>query len=630
MSLLSSFLLAAITITTADRLAMADRQFNKGNFKDAITEYRAVYEQDKSALNDGLLYRLAECYRARDLKRNAIRFYEALLKNYPNSKFAEHSRLMLATLSEGEKRKMELIKLDSDSTSKPTRAAALYYLGTMENDEGKLRRCIELDPNGKYALYAKFRRATVLSKSNNPEERKESTQLLIDIAFGAEKTLVEDALYLASVNCYNEKDYVKASGLLQRYVNDYPQGKYRTEAVKCYAWCNYMQNSYADTIKICDLGESDDIAYLRGAAHYNLGENELARKYFADYLAKYSTGKYRSEAELAAARIDFNVAQKANDHKQMLDAAKRSTKLSNLAGDALRLGWAYERVGDMDSAENTYNELASKYPGTKEAAEAMFLKAMIALRSERYDTADIALKEALGGKLAENRVAEAKYWRGIASVKLDHVEEGVNLLKEALNGGISLDMTREAKLIIADSDFNSGRQEEAKKAYAELVKDGAASRMSSSKTLMIGKLVRSKECARALADAETPEWRQAGYALLGSIEEDESNFAAAKDAYLKAVAELVETDELPRVMLRLGVLQYNAGEYKNAKETLVKAVDLNKENVEARAEAYLTLAKVSLKLNNREEAEGYATVVSTLFDSTPFAVEANEILKEAK
>ena len=47
----------------------------------------------------------------------------------------------------------------------------------------------------------------------------------------------------------------------------------------------------------------------------------------------------------------------------------------------------------------------------------------------------------------------------------------------------------------------------------------------------------------------------------------------------------------------------------------------------ARAASYLGLAKAALLRDDAEAAKGYATVIATLFENTPSAAEAKEILK---
>ena len=60
---LSALILAAIAVLPADRLAMADRLFNRGEYAAAKEEYAAL-RGEKAVPADELLYRLAECDRA--------------------------------------------------------------------------------------------------------------------------------------------------------------------------------------------------------------------------------------------------------------------------------------------------------------------------------------------------------------------------------------------------------------------------------------------------------------------------------------------------------------------------------------------------------------------------------------
>lgn len=631
MSIFTAIVVAAMAITPSDRMAMADRRFNQGDYETALKEYTALRRGGMKT--DELLYRTAECYRALGQRASSRTVYQAMIRSFPASPHIPHARLMSALAVEGKARREELLLLDSDSTPANIRAAALYYLAIEDGDAVKFQRSLELDPNGKYAPHARMRRASILAVSGSDKEKEVAVQLLTDIAFGADSRLAEfaeDAYYLAAATSYSSKSYKSAGNMIHRYLQNYPDGKYKADLVKVGAWCDYLQGKYADALVLCGRQECDDTAYLMGACHYALGEKELALADFRSYLKKYPSGRYINEAELPLARLECLEAEKSGDMQTFVAAALRAAKLGSLPSDSLRLAWAYEKAGRTDDALKEYVGVADRFPGTREASEAMYLKAMIDLRARRWSAADLALKEALGNKLDERRIPEAKYWRGIASVQLEHAEEGVALLKEALASGLSLDMTREARLIIADFDYNAGRIEEAKAAYRELVANGAADRMSAKKTLTVGKLIDSKECARALTDSEAPEWRQAGWALLGRIEESGKNYQAAIEAYRKAVEELVETEELPPVMLRLGVLETGNGEFDRAEKTLVKAVDLNKEDALARAEAYLNLAKVALGKNDRESAEGYATVVATLFDKTPFAEEARKMLENLK
>ena len=60
--MIHSILIFAITVLPSDRMAMADRLFNRGQYEEAAKEYRALSGQEGIAA-DEILFRLAECDR---------------------------------------------------------------------------------------------------------------------------------------------------------------------------------------------------------------------------------------------------------------------------------------------------------------------------------------------------------------------------------------------------------------------------------------------------------------------------------------------------------------------------------------------------------------------------------------
>ena len=633
MTLLSAVLFAAITVAPSDRLAMADRLFNRGAYADARAEYEALRGEDVLPYDD-LLYRLAECDRASGRKAEARASYVELLEKFPASRHADRSRLMCALAGTDDEKRSELRVLDSDRVAPDIRSAALYHLGVLNNDVDAFQRCVEVSKKGRYAPYAKLRRASLLAGSNDANDRRQAVRLLLEIAFDKDaknKEFAEEAHYLAATTSYGEKSYVEADTLFRDYMKKYPEGKHLREVVSICAWCDYLTGKYADAISLCGSGATEDTAFLMAASTHASGDSAKAKPLFEAYLEKYPQGRYVKDAELPLVRIGFAEAEKSGDSTKALEYARRAAAISNSPSDRLRVAWACEKCGLLEDAEREYLAVATEFPATSEAAEAMFRKALADLREERWAAAELSLAEALGGKLDPRRHAEALYWRGIAAIRLGHEEEGVEHLRVAMEKGLTLDQSREARLLIADCDYKSGRREEAKMAYSRLVKEGAAARMSAAKTLAVGKLLFPGEeaeiCAKALIKSDAPEWRQAGYALQGSVEEEAKSYAAAVEAYRRSMAENCKTEDLPRVAARLGALEAANGDWDAAEVTLSRAVELNTENDLVRAESYLHLAEVSAAKGKIKNARAYATVVTTLFEGTRFAKEAEEMLK---
>ena len=626
--MIGTLLILAITVLPSDRLAMADRLFNGGKYEDAAAEYRTlVGNRDIAA--DELLFRLAECDRVTGKSEAARKQYCELFTKHADSKHAARAKFLYAMGAGENVRRKLLAELDSDRVDAETRTAALYHLGAETSDRDLLAKCVKLAPKGQYAAYANLKYGLLLEESADPAERRKGVEVLLGIAFGG-GPLADEALYLAAIQSYRDKKYSEAGSLFRRYRKTMPTGEHIAEVRSMAAWCDFMEGRYADAAAACGEGETDDLAYIRAACAYSVGENEKALELFRKYLEDYPQGRYRADAELPIARIEFDAAQKTNDTAKTIESAKRGFGLSKLAADQLRLAWAYEKAGKPQEAVAEYVQIAERHAGSEEAAEAMYRKAMIDARNENWSAAELALAEAMATEKLGTRKAEAAYWRGVAAMKLGHETEGAAFLEQAVKAGIGLDESREARLMIADCDYRGGRTELAKKAYVTLVREGACERMSAARILTVGKLVGGDEaeiCAKALTGGESAEWRQAGWALMGESQEKKGAYAAAIEAYRKCLAETARTEEAAQAALRLGKLEFRAGEFDKAEATLKRAIELNANDAKARAEAYVTLAQNAGAKNDWKTAVAYATVVTSLFDDAALCAEAKKIIE---
>ena len=621
-------LAVSLTVAPVDRLSMADRLFNRGEIKAAEGEYLAL-KGDRTIEQDELLYRLGECAAARKDNKTARAQFKELITRYPNSTRVDYARLRSAQLAEGEERRMELKLLDGDQIESGVRAAALYFLGEMENDPETLERSYRLDPKGAYSDYARFSRAMIFSK--RVEDRRKAVSLFIEIAFSSKLPLAEDALYLAATTSYSDKRYGEADSLLTRYLKKYPQGTKVKEALDLAVWCDYFGGKYADAFNRCGEGKSDDTAFVRALSAQRLGEKQKADELCRQYLANYPEGKYRKEVELIEARLQFGELAQSTNVTLRLAAARRVANMSRDPSDQLCLCWALEQAGMEAEAERKYQEIALHYAGSAEAAEAMYRKAFLEMKKKKWSAAELSLREALSGKLADSLRRDAEYWVGWTAIASGHAEEGCAKLKAALEHGLDLDRSREARLLIAAQDFNSGRTNEATTAYQTLIREGAAERIGAKELFQIACLmapVEKKMCAQVLLKNDSVEWRQIAYALLGEAEEGLGNLAAASEARTQALAIPVVTELMPITALKQGEYLSAIGKYEAAEKALKRAVEISVQDNNLRARAYLGLAKNAIARKKSEEAKGYATIVTELFDNTESAKEARNMLQE--
>ena len=643
-------LYAASAVSALDRMAMADRRLDKGDYKVARAEYMALLDE-KGIARDELLYRLAECSRALGDKVAARAQYKELLEKYPATRHGNRARLMMALAGTDDEKRSELMILDSDGVAPDIRACALYHLGVLNDDANAFDKAIKVDPKGKYELYAKFRRAILFADSNDPAKRNTAIEDFLTVharTYKQDKNseVAKSALYLAGTYCYSnktadKKNYDRAVAFFRQFIAKYPNDQRTTLARTMAAWSEFQLGNYAACATLASQGGTDDLDYLRAMCAYSSGDKERAVKLFEKYLEKYRMGHYRNTVELTLSRLNFEFAGRNADYEKTIEAARTSAKISNSITDRMRLAWAYEKAGRFDDAFDEYRAIIRDSPDTKECAEALFHKALIDIRAERWSAAELSLKEALANGKNPSRRAESLYWCGIAAFMLEHDAEGAPLLKEALELGLNIDQRREARIKLADWDFKEERVAAAKAAYAALVREGACERMSAEKIRSVGYfLLTSPEgesaldaaeiCGRTLAEiATTPAWRQTGRILEASAAEAAKRYSRAIVAYREAFKEDVRTEDAPEAILQLGILEaeLQEGNLVKSDAALREAVSLNANNNYRRAKAYIQLAKNAIQQGDVESAEGYATVVVTLFDDNKELLdEANRIL----
>lgn len=635
----ASILAAAVAVLPSDRMAMADRLLDKGDYARAKTEYVAV-KGAAGIPEDEIIYRLAECDRLSGDSNEARMLYSELLNKYPLSRHANRSQLMKALLSDGDEKINALRILDSDRVEPAIRARALYNIGITLNDRNALKRCVEVEPNGPYFYYAKFHASSLAADDPSAAVRRTAIEDLWEVYLKTtNEKLKKEALYSVALRSYKEKRYDHSSRFFRAFLKSYSDDSRSALARNYAAWSDYLAGKYSDAASLCGDGSTDETAYLLAASAYGAGDRDKARGLMERYLEKYPAGKFRKAVELPLARMSFEDAEKSGDAVKMVETARRAVLISKSSFDKLRLAWAYEKNGRDNEAISEYVAVAKDFSGTENALEALYRKALLDIKAGRWSAAEMSLAEMLSCDLKTAREGEALYWRGICAVRLGHESKGSEYLKAALKKSISLDSIREAKLVLADIDFKAGRIKEAREAYRQLVNEGATSRMSAAKLYSVGQFLLSgnggephleeaKLCARAILAAakNSPEWKQLAFDLLGRSEEAGGELTSAIGSYRQALAENVCTERRRIAALNLGILLCRSGESSEAETVLKEAVNLNGGDSSARARAYLYLAKVRELVEDRQGARDYATVVTALFNDPEIVAEAQKIL----
>ena len=569
---------------------MADKMFAKGLYAEAAREYAAL-KGEKTVSADDVTFRLAECDRLLGREKEALAVYDRLLlKDIP----------------------------------KAMRAVALYRVACVRNDIALFQECEKTDPRGRYAVFARLKRALLLAKSEKPEARREATGLFLELAMSPEKSVAEEALYAAATLAYGDKRWNEAAILFGRLAKDYPDTPRAAAARVPRAWSAFLSGRHTDCLIACGEETGDDLSYLRGAALLALDRREQGLAELTKYLERHPQGRYRAAAETPVQRAQFDAAVKRGDTAAAVQAAKLAAAASDAPADALRLAWAHERAGAADAARTAYRRIAERWPDDPAAGEALYANALADLRAGNWSAGDLALEETLKRFPKLPHRGEALYWRGVAAIRLGHEAEGVQRLDEALALGLTLDQTREANLLIADADARAGRTAEAAKRYATLLTTGAADRLTAVHLATVIRLLAEHAeweaayvGARALAARSSdPAFVQIAAAREGQALEGLSRSDEALAAYRRAFAVTAETEEGAAAAVALGQLEYRKGDYGAAEKTLEDAIARNAgpTGLKARAKAYRILADVCRAKGEALKAKGYETVLKELFN----------------
>jgi hypothetical protein len=279
---------ASLALAPADRLQMADKMFAKGYYADAAREY-ATLKGEKTVSADDITFRIAECDRLSGREKEALEAYDALiLRDIPIS----------------------------------MKAVVLYRLACAKNDISLFLKCEKADPSGRYASFARLKRALLLAKSTKTVDRREATGIFLDLSMSSEKAVAEEALYAAATLAYGDKRWNEAAILFGKLIKTY-RGTARAKAANVpYAWSAFLAGRYTECMSACGDSTEDDLFYLRASSLLALDRKEQGLSELAKYLETHPQGRYRASAEAPVQRAQFDAAVKKGDIAVAVQAAK--------------------------------------------------------------------------------------------------------------------------------------------------------------------------------------------------------------------------------------------------------------------------------------------------------------------
>jgi TolA-binding protein len=381
----------------------------------------------------------------------------------------------------------------------PTRPAALYALGRIREDAGKLDEAAKW-----YAQAAKL-------PSAGP---------------AAPSPWAEAALYQGARLQFNRGQHAAALALAKTLIAQYPDGRFRGPARWIAAECLLATKQFDAAIagyaalakEEPDLGfldgKADSVTFRLGLAHVRAGDHAAAVGYLSQVAGNPRYGEdatfWMAEALYRSGGIDearetyeaflkrFPKSERAGAaaygaawcayRQEKWEAARGAFRRAStlLAGrddgaalrqDALyRLGVLSANAHDWSEAQGAFKQLLAATPDDAQAAEARFQVAFASYRIGRLEEAVLGLEDFLTRHPKHVRSATARSTMGQALFRLGKFEPAVAAFEGVLaDANATPEAILDARSRIGAASFNSGNLDRAIATYRALLNDASGS-----------------------------------------------------------------------------------------------------------------------------------------------------------
>jgi len=330
------------------------------------------------------VYEVALSYKANSELDKSKRYFEQVVNDYPNADLVVSSKIEIADIYY---KKWEYAK--SESEYKAILAA-----------HGEDRDVCAKVVRGLVDVYAALKQ---------PEK---ATELASQYACANISTEEQEGLfYSPAIEAYRDSSYSTAIPLFEKYVEKFPSGKYRVDALyflaESYFATGQKDKSMEYYRNFLELGNNSYTEYAASRASqyfYNKGDFEAAIPYYERLETTSSKPAVIFNAKLGLMRANFSIENWTNAAqyaKQVLESAQ-VTNTTRLESEYAQ-GMSNFYLNNFDLARPSL-EWVVKNTTTAWAAEAKYSLAESAFKMQQFDKADAEIRALIKMKPAYN------YW----------------------------------------------------------------------------------------------------------------------------------------------------------------------------------------------------------------------------
>ncbi len=456
-------------------MRIADEYYRLKKDENAVINYKAAYDL-KSGNEDQALYYMSKSLGFLGKKDDRIKNLLDIVNNYPTSKYVQRSMFEVAytyyQIANFEKAQRYYEAIIKDYPNSSGVKDAYHFLGDIAFKQGKYA---EAEKNYRkvltdftvsdtickrevMALASLFRKQTASDKNAIVKLENLSKEYACADSLSNE---VEDEYYQLAFNLYEDLNYTKAITEFDNYLNKYPAGRFVKDVSHYKADCLFNTDKVTDAVAMYEKlleGKDDDfteIAAQRVAKHYfNSNNHEKALPYYQRVEKVSSEPELLQNARVGQMRCHFLMENFESA------AVYAKTVLSNNVTGELKLETEYIRGISLASTNKGAEAQPSLEYVVKNTTKAMASECKYWIAVGHYKKPDLAKTEATVRELLKMK-PQYNYWIAKALILQTRVLMDKNDLFQA-------ESTIQSVIENYDDD-DDGIKEEANQLYDEII-----------------------------------------------------------------------------------------------------------------------------------------------------------------
>ena len=600
--LLLLFSVRVYGMTADERMQFADGMYARGLYDMAIKEYLLLVRDnpDYPAI-DTAFFRIAESYRRLKKTSGAMRFYQRLVVEHPDSDVRYRAELRMAELDvangkfrEAINRLSHVVKSTDDSA---ILAPAWYYIGYADEKAGDppqavkaYTRLVETFPDSPFFSYA----ALALGDLYGQDAGKASSAVsLYRLASENAYTprIGAEALFKLGDLYYKGRDYTNSASAYARLYTSYPDDFRAKEAALQAAWSYYRAGLFRDSLNLIEQ-LSDQVAdrdqpewlYIKANCLKQTRSHRKASGVYQDILEKYPDSSVAPASLYEWAVIHY----KRDEFKEIVrDIEPWLTHLKHPEPDTYwMLAESYYNLGQEDPAARYYLQLVESWPLNAHAPEAIYRMAEFLQKREDFEQAMARYIELVDAYPQSSVAPDALFASAYCMTRLDRYDEAIGMWDRLLHDYPESDHHDRALYRKAMAEIRLNRDTDAARSLKQLLRVTSDLEMRSQSQYWLGVMAENKN------DLKKASERYASAVELASSDSEKQRITLRRVLVLQKIGDMEQSAELLQGLLNVAeqldippALLYWQADYQFKHDRPEKAIDAARILVERASDA---------------------------------------------